>query len=630
MEKTRTDGTAPKKNIPVSVSMRPTLEAERQKVRNIIPVKRVLYLSLIAVVNALVIGVIARGLIALIALVTNLAFFRRFSVHEVELGNYSFGWTVILVPVIGGILVGLMAKYGSKAIRGHGIPEAMEQILTNKSKIPPRVTILKPLSAAISIGTGGPFGAEGPIISTGGAFGSFIGQVSRVTNNERKILLAAGATAGMAAIFGSPFAAILLAIELLLFEFSPRSIIPVALSCITGAACHIAFFNSGPMFHMPVVPPPTYTALANYSILGAIIGVFSALITRLVYLIEDGFEKLPIHWMWWPALGAVVVGVVGYIAPATLGVGYENITRSLSGEATMQVLLVLCFLKLLSWAVSLGSGTSGGTLAPMLTIGGSAGALMGMGWLIVFPESGINVPTAALVGMAAMFAGASRALLTSIVFALETTMQPNTLTPLLGGCTAAYFVSFFLMENTIMTEKIARRGIHTPHSYAPDILDSTLVKSIMKEAAHLLSSDNTIAQVRAWLGEERNSEPKQRTFAVVDPNHRLIGTVDLSEITDGRNPAQAPITSILNDRTATIYEDNTLRVAVDMLARLKPGLLPVVSRTDKRTIVGLISHDDILQTLRLQRDELEHMQRTLSLKRRSFQIIARGRKFLQK
>src|SRR3546814_101675 len=260
----------------------------------------------------------------------------------------------------------------------------------------------------------------------------------------------------MAAIFGSPFAAILLAIELLLFEFSPRSIIPVALACITGAACHIAFFSSGPMFHMPEVPSPTYTALANYSVIGALIGVFSALITRVVYWIEDGFEKLPVHWMWWPALGAIAVGIVGYIAPSTLGVGYENISTAISGEATMQVLLILCFLKLISWSISLGSGTSGGTLAPMLTIGGAAGALLGTGWLQIFPGSDINIPTAALVGMAAMFAGASRALLTSIVFALETTMQPNTLTPLLGGCTAAYFVSFFLMKNPIMTEKIGR------------------------------------------------------------------------------------------------------------------------------------------------------------------------------
>lgn len=630
MEEQGANGSLPKKNIPISVGMRPTLEAERQKVRNIIPVKRVLYLSAIAVINALVIGIIARGLIALIALVTNLAFFGKFSLHEVELGHHTFGWTVILVPVIGGILVGFMAKYGSKAIRGHGIPEAMEQILTNKSKIPPRVTILKPLSAAISIGTGGPFGAEGPIISTGGAFGSFIGQASKVTDNERKILLAAGATAGMAAIFGSPFAAILLAIELLLFEFSPRSIIPVALSCLTGAACHIALFSSGPMFHMPAVAAPTYTALANYSIMGGIIGVFSALITRVVYLIEDGFEKLPIHWMWWPALGSIVVGVVGYIAPATLGVGYENISTALSGETTIQVLLVLCFLKLVSWAVSLGSGTSGGTLAPMLTIGGAAGALMGMGWLAVFPGSGINIPTAALVGMAAMFAGASRALLTSIVFALETTMQANTLTPLLGGCTAAYFVSFFLMENTIMTEKIARRGIHTPHSYAPDLLDTTRVKSIMKEAARLLSADNTIAEVRSWLAKEHISADVQRTFAVVDHDQRLVGTVNLYEITDGEKDPAAPITSILTPRTATIYEDNSLRVAVDMLAKLKPGLLPVVSRTDKNKLTGVIGYDDILNALRLQKYELEHMQRTISLKRRSFQIIVKGRKLWHK
>ncbi|HYH55560.1 MAG TPA: chloride channel protein, partial [Anseongella sp.] len=451
----------------------------------------------------------------------------------------------------------------------------------------------------------------------------------RVTANERKILLAAGATAGMAAIFGSPFAAILLAVELLLFEFSPRSIIPVALACITGAACHIAFFAPGPMLEMPAVAAPTYTALANYSVIGALIGIMSALITRIVYLIEDGFEKLPVHWMWWPAIGSIAVGVTGFFAPATLGVGYENISTAISGEASLQVLLVLFGLKFISWAVSLGSGTSGGTLAPLLTIGGAAGALIGTGWLAFFPESGINIPTAALVGMAAMFAGASRALLTSIVFALESTMQPNTLTPLLGGCTAAYFVSFFLMENTIMTEKIARRGVHTPHSYAPDTLDGITVKQLMREGVNLLSADNTIGEARSWLEAEQGAG-REPAFVVMDKDQHLVGTVELAQIMSAQNAASAPITDILHPRNLSIYEDNVLRVAVDIMAKMKLGVLPVVSREEKNRITGIISYQDILQALRLQSEELEKMKRTISIKRRSFQVIVRGRQLFNR
>jgi CIC family chloride channel protein len=270
-----------------------------------------------------------------------------------------------------------MALYGSKAIRGHGIPEAMEQILINESNIKPSITFLKPISSAIAIGTGGPFGAEGPIIATGGALGSTLGQLFKVTANERKIILAAGATAGMSAIFGTPIAAIFLAIELLLFEFSPKSILPVALACITGAAGHHLLFESGPVFPMPDLAIPSNLALGIYSFMGIILGLLSVGITKIVYAIEDAFEKLPIHWMWWPAIGGLVVGLIGYFAPHTLGVGYDNITGILSGSWPLQLVVTLCLFKFLSWAIALGSGTSGGTLAPLLTIGGACGAIIG-------------------------------------------------------------------------------------------------------------------------------------------------------------------------------------------------------------------------------------------------------------
>ncbi len=409
-----------------STPVSPTLDklfGRKESVRKQPVNKRVFYLAIQAVINAVFIGFIAKLLVSLIELITNIAFYGRFSFKLTSPAGNHLGLFVIFIPIAGSIIVGFMAKYGSKAIRGHGIPEAMEKIIMDNSKIPPVITFLKPLSSAIAIGTGGPFGAEGPIIATGGALGSLTGQAMHISPGERKIILTAGACAGMAAIFGSPLAAILLAIELLLFEFSPRSIIPVALACITGAGMHFFLFEPGAVFAMPAIPVPSATALITYILSGVLIGVIATLISRSVYAVEDLFEKIPVHWMWWPAIGAVAVGITGYFAPRTMGVGYDNIQDLLKGNLTLTVLFSLCFLKYISWVISLGSGTSGGTLAPLFTIGGALGVLLGMVILQVFPSSNINLPTAALIGMAAMFAGASRAFLTSVVFALETTGQ---------------------------------------------------------------------------------------------------------------------------------------------------------------------------------------------------------------
>ncbi|MBS1577666.1 MAG: chloride channel protein [Bacteroidetes bacterium] len=494
--------------------------------------KRVFYLSIQAIINAIVIGFVAKVLVFLIALITNLAFYGRISVSSVSpAGNY-LGWMVVFVPVAGSIVVGLMARYGSTAIRGHGIPEAMEKIILGESKIPPIITFLKPVSAAISIGTGGPFGAEGPIIATGGAFGSLTGQVMHISHSERKIMLAAGACAGMSAIFGSPLAAILLAIELLLFEFSPRSIIPVALGCITGAGMHLLLFESAPVFAMPAIPVPSDTALIVYALLGLITGVIAAGVSKSVYWVEDVFEKIPVHWMWWPAIGAVVVGIVGYFAPFTMGVGYDNIQHLLTGNLPLSLLLSLCFLKYISWVIALGSGTSGGTLAPLFTIGGAAGALLGIIVLHYFPSAGINIATAALIGMAAMFAGASRAFLTSVVFALETTGQVNGLLPLIGACAAAYFVSFFLMKGSIMTEKIERRGIQPPHSYEPDILHAVSVKELMTNDKVSSSAYYVAITDDAGIAAEQMGKYNVEELSVIDNGDpdKIIGTITAASI----------------------------------------------------------------------------------------------------
>jgi H+/Cl- antiporter ClcA len=506
----KSDGTA----IPVSTSLT-GLHRKASAKRNPPVDKRVLYLSIQVIFNAIVIGIIAKALVFLIDAITSLSFYGKFSLGPVSPAGNHLGLAVILVPIAGGVLVGFMARYGSKAIGGHGIPEAMEKIILDESRIPPALTFLKPLSAAISIGTGGPFGAEGPIIATGGALGSLTGQWMHISPGERKIMLAAGACAGMAAIFGSPLASVLLAIELLLFEFSPRSIIPVGLACVTGAGMHFLLFGTSPVFLMPEIPVPSTGNLAIYVVMGAFVGVIASLVSRSVYWIEDMFERLPVHWMWFPAIGAIAIGVVGYFSPKTMGVGYDNIKWLLQGGAPLAVMATLGLLKYISWSISLGSGTSGGTLAPLFTIGGALGAVLGGLVLHFFPLTHINIATAALVGMAAMFAGASRAWLTSIVFALETTGQMNGLLPLLGACLAAYFVSFFLMKGSIMTEKIHRRGVKTPDAFEPDTLQTVSVRELMTPADGVVAhSPSCFASDDAGLAAELMGQFDRDTIAV--------------------------------------------------------------------------------------------------------------------
>ena len=613
-------------SIPIAVSLDPTLEAENIYPKTPPGKKRLLVISALAILVAACISIIAKLLIYLINLITNISFYGTFSIAGSSPADNTAGLWVILIPALGGVIIGLMALYGSKAIRGHGIPEAMEQILTNQSKIKPTITYLKPISSAISIGTGGPFGAEGPIIATGGALGSTLGQLLKITNNERKILLAAGATAGMSAIFGSPVAAICLAIELLLFEFSPRSIIPVALACITGAAGHHLWFEERPVFEMSqVIPVASNTALTAYSAIGIVIGLISIAVTKLVYFIEDNFEKLPVHWMWWPAIGGLVVGVVGYFSPLTLGVGYDNITNLLSGTMPLNLVLSLCLLKFISWAIALGSGTSGGTLAPLLTIGGATGVLLGNVVLYLFPSSGVMIPLAALVGMSALFAGASRAFLTSIIFALETTTQSNALLPLLAACGAAYFISFFLMENTIMTEKIARRGIKTPDQYQPDFLEGILIGQVMEKSGLTLSEDIRIDEVIDWLDKE--PDENSNYFVISDAKGEYKGILSSSNLFSKHHKAETPIGTLVKRKQISVTADDSLKKAVALMADENIDVLPVVSK-ENNNVIGILSYQNIIAGYQQSLKEHTTNHPNISIKRRSLKILIRGQKLI--
>ncbi|HTA93640.1 MAG TPA: chloride channel protein [Polyangiaceae bacterium] len=608
-------------NLPVSPSLAPTLDAASVPRVTAVVGPRVLFISALAIGVAFAAGIIARVLVRMIAFVTNAAFLQRISLVTVAPASNHLGALVVVVPAIGGLIVGVMARYGSKAIRGHGIPEAMEQVLTNQSRIPPRLTFLKPLSAAIAIGTGGPFGAEGPIIATGGALGSLVGQVLGTTSSERKTLLAAGAAAGMAATFGSPVSAVLLAVELLLFEFRSRSIIPVALASATAAGVRMAFVGSAPVFAMPQLAQPSGSALAFYILLGALIGWVATLVTRAVYAVEDAFEKLPIHWMWWPALGGLVVGGVGYFAPHTMGVGYDNIEHILQGSITGQALLVLFVLKFVSWSISLGSGTSGGTLAPLFTIGGGLGATLGALAAPLLPSIGIDPRIAGLVGMAAIFAGASRALLASVVFAFETTLQPLGLLPLLGGCAAAYLVSCFLMRNTIMTEKIARRGIRVPSEYAADFLDQIWVGDVATREVVTLDASDRLEDVRKWL-DSGVSGTEHHGFPVLDEVDRLVGVVTRRELLDKQRADDTPLRNFLRRGHAVAFENSSLREAADLMVKERLGRLPVVSPADPSKVVAILTRSDLLAAhgRRLTEDDHVHPRLKLSSIRKALRL----------
>lgn len=583
---------------------------------------RLIRICLMSVTVAIAISLIAKFLVTLINFVTNVAFYGKIDLGFNSPASNHLGIWVIFIPAIGGIIVGFMALYGSKAIRGHGIPEAMEQILVNESRIKPSITFLKPISSAIAIGTGGPFGAEGPIIATGGALGSTLGQLFKISANERKVILAAGATAGMSAIFGTPIAAVFLAIELLLFEFSPRSILPVALACITGAAGHHLLFGAGPVFEMPNLVTPSNMALAVYSFIGVLIGFLSMGITKIVYLIEDYFEKIPIHWVWYPAIGGLAVGVIGYFAPHTLGVGYDNITGILSGSWPISLLCSLVFLKFLSWAIALGSGTSGGTLAPLLTMGGAAGAIIGALLISWFPQLGISIPMAALIGMSAMFAGASRAYLTSITFALEATMQSHALLPLLGACTAAYIISFFLMENTIMTEKIARRGVVTPDSYEPDILQKTKVSEVINSQGMILKSNSTISEVKQLLSVKNTQDSYLIT---VTDNLEYAGTVKLTDIYLRQDDVK--LKNIIQPDLLLVHSNDSLRTAVELMSKQNGDVLPVINSDDHK-VIGVLSYRNIISGYNDQLTGNEAARTQISLRRRRIKMLLKRKKFV--
>jgi H+/Cl- antiporter ClcA len=551
--------------------------------------RRDAFVSLMAIALGLASVGVAEVLIRSIALVTNLSFYGRWSMTYASPAGHHLGYLVVAVPVVGGIVVGLMARYGSRAIRGHGIPEAMEQILTNESKIPVKITFLKPISSAVAIGTGGPFGAEGPIIATGGALGSAIGQYIKVTTQERKTLLAAGAAAGMTAIFGTPIASVLIAIELLLFEYRARSVVPVALATAAAGGLRASIHGAGPCFAMPEIGNPTWQTDVVTMIVGGIVGVVSVYVTKIVYWIEDWFEELPIHWMWWPAIGGIAVGVIGIFAPRTLGVGYDNIEGALAGAFTWKAMIVLVVAKFVSWAIALGTGTSGGTLAPLMTFGSGIGWLLTAGCALIAPHAGIDPRVGALVGMTAMFAGASRALMASIVFALESTHQIHAVVPIVAGVSIAYFASCLLMRTTIMTEKLVRRGVTVASEYDVDPLAHVAVSTLATMKLHALQLEQSVAEALAEIGRKGYRHQAYPLLA----GTRVVGVVTARELLAA--DAATPLAELVKREPVIVRPSETARAAVTRMAEEEVGRLVVVTETDPGVPLGMITRSDVVR-----------------------------------
>ncbi|MBV8472358.1 MAG: chloride channel protein [Hyphomicrobiales bacterium] len=593
-------------NAPFKSTPPDSVAASRHRLGDFTTEPRVLLIAGVAAIVAT--GGVAAGvvLIDLIRLVTNLAYFGQFSLADQSPAHSHLGLWAVLVPVGGALIVGLMARYGSEKIRGHGIPEAIEAILLGRSRLSAKVAILKPLSSAIATGTGGPFGAEGPIIMTGGAIGSLIAQMVPVSDNERKTLLVAGAAAGMTAVFGTPIAAIMLAVELLLFEWAPRSFIPVCVAAIVAEVERSYLHLPSPMFAFSGSMEPSFPALLAWVAIGGAAGVLSGILTRLVYAAEDAFLKLPIHWMWWPMLGGLVVGLGGLIEPRALGVGYDNIEAMLRGDVLTHAALLLLVVKALIWAIALGSGTSGGVLAPLLIMGCALGSVLG-GFL---PTAGPGFWS--LLAMAATMGGVMRSPLTATFFAVELTGNTHVLLPVIAACGTAYAVTVLLMPRSILTEKVARRGHHIAREYRVDPFALTRVREVMTSAVETAPATMTLHGAAAMLTHPATTHP---SFPVVDEDRRVVGVIDPPTILRWRRAGKHRKTTLrellAGTRTVFAYPDEYLASLADRLSTANVAHLPVVSREDGR-LVGYIGWKDLMRVRA--RQQAEEGERTAFLR----------------
>jgi len=571
---------------------------------------RMLLVSVLSAAIGLVAGVVAFALYKLIGLFTNLFFFHRWSADFSSAQHNHLGWMGIVTPVIGGLIVGIMAKYGTSKIKGHGIPEAMEAVLFNRSRIAPRVAILKPISAAIAIGTGGPFGAEGPIIQTGGAIGSLVGQAFHTTAVERKVLLACGAASGMSATFNTPIAGVILAIELLLFEFKSRSFIPLVIASTLATAVHMQLLGAGPMFKVSAMDFSIPGGLPFYLVLGLICGLAAVGFSKLLYWVEDQFDKLSVNEVWWPAIGALGLGIIGFFVPRVLGVGYDTIGDILNGQLAWKLLLVVMLAKAAALAVSLGSGTSGGLLAPCFMWSAAMGGIFAMVCNHFVPGAGLSPGAFALVAMGAVFAAASRATFTFIIFAFEITRDYNSVLPLMLVSVIADGIAMLLMPaSSIMTEKLARRGLHVHQDYEADVLSQARVGETMEQEFPSIPANTTVGALAARIAQHDPGVARHEALLILDDAGKLCGIItrgDLLRALDKDSSGAMTIQEAGATRLVVTHPDELVSEAASKMLRNDIGRLPVVDRSDHRKAVGYLGRSGVMAA-RLRRFQDEHV-----------------------
>jgi chloride channel protein, CIC family len=555
---------------------------------------RMLLLSALALALGFAGAVLAWALLRLIYGVTNIFYFHRLSWQNASPGDNHLGWIAVFVPVIGGLLVGVVARFGSNKIRGHGIPEALEAILIHGARIEPSIAVLKPVASAIAIGSGGPFGAEGPIIMTAGAAGSLLGQLFRLSDAERTTMLVAGAAAGMSGVFSTPVAAVLLAVELMLFEWRPRSLVPVAVASVTAAVARRWMLGTGPLFPMQLTQRPlSANAAIGAVLLGLICGLAAALLSRAVYASEDFFERFPIHWMWWPAMGGVVVGIGGLIFPHALGTGYDVIGGLLAGNMAVKMILGVLLVKSLIWAFSLGSGTSGGIMAPLLMIGGAMGAAASP-WL-PFVQAGAWP----LVGMAAVFSGAIGCPLTAAMMSVELTHNYGLLVPALIGAVTAHAVTVLIQKRSILTERLSRRGYHVSREYGVDPLETMRIAEVMHSGIVVLPPEASRETVADWLkpgaAAAFSKKKGQRLYPVSSADGAFLGAISrngLDRFIENTPPGEGNRALPFRNVT-TVYSDATLRRVAETMARKQVYLMPVLEPRSEK-VVGIVRVEDLL------------------------------------
>ena len=571
---------------------------------------RMVLVSFLAAGIGLLAGFIAYLLYNLIGLFTNIVFYHRFVFAFNSARNNHLGAWVIVMPVIGGIIVGFMAKYGSPKIKGHGIPEAMEAVLINRSRIQPRVAILKPISAAIAIGTGGPFGAEGPIIQTGGAVGSLIGQLVHTTASERKVLLACGAAAGMSATFNTPIAGVILAIELLLFEFKSRSFIPLVIASTIATAIHMQLLGTGPMFTVAAMDFGIPHALPFYVLLGGLCGLAAVGFSKLLYWTEDQFEKLPIDELWWPAIGALGLGIIGYFVPRVLGVGYDTISDILNANLALRLLVVVMLAKAVALVVSLGSGTSGGLLAPMFMSSAAMGGVFALGVDRIFPGAHLSAGAFALVAMGAVFGAASRAAFTFIIFAFEITRDYNSVLPLMLVTVIASGIAMVLMPSaSIMTEKLVRRGLRIHQDYEADMLQQMSVSQTMDPEVPAVPGDMWLVDLADRIARRDPEVSQHQALFIMGVDGKLAGVITRGDVFRALDKDPTQSMSVLEAGTRDVvvtYPDEALHDASAKMLLNNIGRLPVVDRKDPGHVVGYLGRHGIMAA-RLRRLDEEHV-----------------------